>query len=67
MGENRQDLARRPVGSPWDSQEVIFPSSPLPEENILKHFLRYNFRMENKSKPFVATETVCAQAENMRE
>lgn len=44
---------KKTVESPGDSQEVIFPSSPFPEKNILKPYLNYNFRMENKSELFM--------------
>lgn len=58
-------LARRQ--SPGDAQEVIFPSSPSPEENILKPYLDYNFRMENKSELFMLWKSHVHKQRKIRE
>lgn len=58
---------KKTVESPGDSQEVVFPSSPFPEENILKPYLNYNFRMENKSELFMLWKSHVHKQRKIRE
>lgn len=58
---------RKTVESPGNSQEVIFPISPFPEENILKPYLNYNFRLENKSELFMLWKSHVHKQRKLRE